>query len=193
MLKTLFNFQNFGNKQPKKIQLCMLTIPQKIRYWGFMKQTKLNLLTIWQIARKTYGKLEELTLMVILIWPILRVRSFWRQHLHLQTPWKLTKVRKYYLQLNLAIRNFLVALKLFLNTKSSLSLWSKWQIGHRKWFLNTNSFLIKPFLIAKFDCIKNSLILTANILSTVKTCTLRKIDVATNSLDILLLSPALIH
>ena len=55
-------------------------------------------------------------------------------------------------QSNLAIRNFLVALKLFLNAKSSLSLWSKWQIGHRKWFLNTNLFLIKPFLIAKFDC-----------------------------------------
>ena len=44
-------------------------------------------------------------------------------------------------------------LKLFLNAKSSLSLWSKWQIGHMKWFLNTNLFLIKPFLIAKFDSI----------------------------------------
>ena len=55
-------------------------------------------------------------------------------------------------QSNLAIRNFLVALKLFINAKSSLSLWSKWQIDHRKWFLNTNLFLIKPFLIAKFDC-----------------------------------------
>ena len=58
----------------------------------------------------------------------------------------------YILQSNLAIRNFLVALKLFPNAKSSLSLWSKWQIGHGKWFLNTNLFLIKPFLIAKFDC-----------------------------------------
>ena len=29
----------------------------------------------------------------------------------------------------------------------------KWQIGHGKWFLNTNKFLIKPFLISKFDCI----------------------------------------
>ena len=29
---------------------------------------------------------------------------------------------------------------------------NEWQIGHRKWFLNTNLFLIKPFLIAKFDC-----------------------------------------
>ena len=56
---------------------------------------------------------------------------------------------------NLAIRNFLVALKLFLNAISSLSLWSKRQIGHRKWFLNTNLFLIKWFLIAKFDCIKS--------------------------------------
>ena len=27
-----------------------------------------------------------------------------------------------------------------------------WQIGHRKWFLNTTLFLIKPFLIAKFEC-----------------------------------------
>ena len=58
------------------------------------------------------------------------------------------------IQSNLAIRNILVALKLFLNAKSSLSLWSKCQIGHRKWSLNTNFFLIKPFLIGKFDCIK---------------------------------------
>ena len=27
----------------------------------------------------------------------------------------------------------------------------KWEIGHRKWFLNTNLFLIKLFLIANFD------------------------------------------
>ena len=32
----------------------------------------------------------------------------------------------------------------------------KWQIGHRKWFLDTNLFLIKPFLITKFDCTNNS-------------------------------------
>ena len=57
------------------------------------------------------------------------------------------------IQSNLAIRNILVALKLFLNAKSSLSLWSKCQIGHRKWSLNTNLSHIKPFLIAKFDCI----------------------------------------
>ena len=25
-----------------------------------------------------------------------------------------------------------------------------------KWFLNTNKFLIKPFLIVKFDCIKEA-------------------------------------
>ena len=25
----------------------------------------------------------------------------------------------------------------------------------KKWFLNTNLFLIKPFLIAKFDCTKS--------------------------------------
>ena len=63
---------------------------------------------------------------------------------------------KYDIQSNLAIRNFLVALKLFLSAKSSLSLWSKWQIGHGKWFLNTNLFLIKKFLIAKFDCSRKS-------------------------------------
>jgi hypothetical protein len=57
------------------------------------------------------------------------------------------------IQSNLAIRNILVALKLFLNAKSSLSLWIKCQIGQRKWSLSTNFFLIKPFLIAKFDCI----------------------------------------
>ena len=56
------------------------------------------------------------------------------------------------LQLNLAIRNFSVNLKLFLNAKCSLFLWSKWQIGHRKWFLNTYLFLIKQFFITKFDC-----------------------------------------
>ena len=56
------------------------------------------------------------------------------------------------IQSNLMIRNFLVILKLFLNAKFSLFLWSKLVIGHRKWFLNTNLFLIKPFLITKFDC-----------------------------------------
>ena len=56
-------------------------------------------------------------------------------------------------QSNLVIRNFLVTLKLFLNTKCFLSLWSKLAFGHRKWFLNTNLFLIKMFLITKFDCI----------------------------------------
>ena len=53
---------------------------------------------------------------------------------------------------NLVIRNFLVTLKLFLNAKCSLSLWSKLTIGHWKWFLNNNLFLIKTFLITKFDC-----------------------------------------
>ena len=57
------------------------------------------------------------------------------------------------IQPNLVIRNFLVTLKLFLNAKCSLSLWSKLTIGHGKWFLNTNLFLIKTFLITKFDCI----------------------------------------
>ena len=56
-------------------------------------------------------------------------------------------------QSNLPRRNFLVTLKLFLNAKCSLFIWSKWQIGHGKWFLNTNKFLIKTFLITKFDCI----------------------------------------
>ena len=27
------------------------------------------------------------------------------------------------------------------------------QIGHKKWFLNTNLYLVKPFLNTKFDCI----------------------------------------
>ena len=46
----------------------------------------------------------------------------------------------------------MVTLKLFLNAKCSLFLWSKLAFGHRRWFLNTNLFLIKPFLITKFDC-----------------------------------------
>ena len=57
------------------------------------------------------------------------------------------------IQSNLVIRNFLVTLKLFLNAKSSLSLRSILAFGHGKWFLNTNLFLIKTFLITKFDCI----------------------------------------
>ena len=51
------------------------------------------------------------------------------------------------------LSKFLVALKLFRNAKISLFLRSKWQIGYKKSFLNTNLFLIKPFLIAKCDCI----------------------------------------
>ena len=46
-------------------------------------------------------------------------------------------------QSKLVIRNFLVTLKLFLNAKCFLSLWSKLAFGHRKWFLNTNLFLSK--------------------------------------------------
>ena len=53
------------------------------------------------------------------------------------------------IQSNFVIRNFLVTLKLFPNAKCSLSLWSKLAICHRKWFLNTNLFLIKTFLITK--------------------------------------------
>ena len=49
---------------------------------------------------------------------------------YIQLPYR----RRFIVQSNLAIRNFLVTLKLFLNAKSSLSLWSKWQIGRRKWF-----------------------------------------------------------
>ena len=93
VLITLFNFQNFGNKQPPKIQLFILRISQKTSYWEVMEQTKLNLKTIWWIVRKTCGKLE-LTIMDTLNWPILQLRSFWQQHL--QTPLKLTKVCKYY-------------------------------------------------------------------------------------------------
>ena len=55
-------------------------------------------------------------------------------------------------QSNSVIRNFLVTLKLFLNANCSLSLRSKWTIGHGIWFLYTNLFLIKTFLITKFDC-----------------------------------------
>ena len=46
----------------------------------------------------------------------------------------------------------MVPLKLFFNTKCSLSVRSTYAIGHWKWFLNTNLFLIKPLLITKFDC-----------------------------------------
>ena len=56
------------------------------------------------------------------------------------------------IQSNLVIRNFLVILELFLNAKSSLSLWSQLVIGHGNWFLRTSLFIIKTFLITKFDC-----------------------------------------
>ena len=46
VLITLFNFQNFGNKQPAKIQLFILRISQKTSYWDVMEQTKLNLATV---------------------------------------------------------------------------------------------------------------------------------------------------
>ena len=49
-------------------------------------------------------------------------------------------------QSNLVIRNFLVTLKLFFNTKCFLSLWSKLTISHWKWFLNTNFSLSKHSL-----------------------------------------------
>ena len=48
-------------------------------------------------------------------------------------------------------KELFVTLKLFLNAQWYLSLWSKLTIGHGKWFLNTNLFLIKTFLITKFD------------------------------------------
>ena len=69
--------------------------------------------------------------------------NFW-QRIHIL---KKYKCLPNYVQSNLVIRSFLVSLKLFLNAKCTLSLWSKWQIGHGKLFLNTNLFLI-----TKFDC-----------------------------------------
>ena len=53
-----------------------------------------------------------------------------------------------HIQSKLAIRNFLVALKVFLMPKVPYP----YEIGHRKWFLNTNLLLTKMFLNAKFDC-----------------------------------------
>ena len=44
------------------------------------------------------------------------------------------------IQSNLVIRNFMVTLKLFLNAKCSLSLWSKLAIGHEKWFFKVHIF-----------------------------------------------------
>jgi hypothetical protein len=67
------------------------------------------------------------------------------------------------IQSNLVIKNFWVTLKLFLNAKCSLSLWSKLTIGHGKWFLNTNLFLIQTFLITKFDCTRIPWILRGNL------------------------------
>ena len=70
--------------------------------------------------------------------------------MYVASPWtrENTKIGINSIQSNLVIRNFLVALKLFLNAKCSSSLWSKLTIGHGKWFLNINLFLIKTFLIS---------------------------------------------
>ena len=66
--------------------------------------------------------------------------------------WETISLNRKKIQSNLAIRNFLVTLELFLNAKCSPFLWCQLTISHEKWFLNTNLFLIKQFLIAKFDC-----------------------------------------
>ena len=66
---------------------------------------------------------------------------------------EIIKAHEIIVQSNLVIRNLLVPLKLFLNTKCSLSLWSKLTIGHGKWFLKTNFFPTKMFLATKFDCL----------------------------------------
>ena len=66
--------------------------------------------------------------------------------------------------LNLVIRNFLVTLRFSLTPNIPYPYEENWYIEHRKQFLNTNLFLIKPFLITKFDCsmyfisLKNSLL-----------------------------------
>ena len=99
--------------------------------------------------------LFSVSVLTVLAWwaSVLYCSNFLLEFRKLCIKWRtLHNVKKYKeVQSNLAVRNFLVAPKLFLNAKTSLFLWSKWQIGHRKWFLNTNFFLIKPFLIAKFD------------------------------------------
>ena len=80
------------------------------------------------------------------------VNSAWSTQYLTLTFWNTVWNIKSVIQLNLGIRNFLVTLNLFLNTKCSLSFWSKLTIGHGKWYLNTNLFFIKTFLITKFDC-----------------------------------------
>ena len=52
-------------------------------------------------------------------------------------------------QSNLAIRNFLVILKLFLNSKCSLSLWSKLANWSREMVLITNFLQSKPTYVYK--------------------------------------------
>ena len=74
---------------------------------------------------------------------LFKVQIWWEGHKIFPLCFEIT----YIVQSNLVIRNFLVTLKLFLNAKCSLSLWSKLTIGHGKWFLITNLCLI-----TKFDC-----------------------------------------
>ena len=61
------------------------------------------------------------------------------------------KFRKFcHVQSNLAVWNFLVAQKSFLNGKFSLSVWRKRQLGHWKWFLNTNRSLLPSLTVLRY-------------------------------------------
>ena len=86
-----------------------------------------------------------------LLWPLFLCFTFLLSYVFSDTLKRSNQIL-ILVQSNLVIRNFLVTLKLFLNAKCSLSLWSKLTIHHWKWSLNTNLFLIKTFLITKFDC-----------------------------------------
>ena len=90
--------------------------------------------------------------MVIICWKNLRKQKYKSLVIGPNVHFLIHQAPFIFIQSNLVIGNFLVTLKLFLNAKCSLSLWSKLKIGHRKLFLNTNLFLIKTFLFTKFDC-----------------------------------------
>ena len=135
--------------------------------WNLLFQSS-NFRTIYILFGSTHLELKNKFRICefALIWIFLNLRqlhfSVTSSLKHYNTYTKLTFLMKaptytgylqQVVQSNLVIRNFLITLKFFLNVKSYLPLWSKLAFGHGKWFLNTNLFLIKTFLITKFDCI----------------------------------------
>ena len=113
-------------------------------FWFFCLRSSTCPLTgfFWLLSHVVYLKLTGVCIISVSSFSILQNINFWM------------------IKFTVLQSNFLFALKLFLNAKSSLSLWSKWKIGHRKRFLNTNLFLIKRSLLPSLTVIPSLIVLT---------------------------------